>query len=78
MVQSMGEFLRLFEKKYLTRSPRLKMRKIIVMEGQLDLKIITQSHVGLSDEAVEYLRWQHRLVIAEVRRQMRGVNAEEV
>ncbi|KAF4028456.1 hypothetical protein GN244_ATG19878 [Phytophthora infestans] len=54
------------QKPSLSLSERLKMRKISVVEGQLDLKIMTQSHVGLSDEAVKYLRWQRRLVIAKV------------
>ncbi|KAF1786026.1 hypothetical protein GQ600_19970 [Phytophthora cactorum] len=41
--------------------------KVVVMERRLDLEIVTQSQEGLSDDAVEYLRWQRRLVLAKMR-----------
>ncbi|ETI42775.1 hypothetical protein F443_12161 [Phytophthora nicotianae P1569] len=59
----------------LSLSECLEMRKVEVMERQLDLQIMTQSQEGLSDEAVEYLRWQRHLVLAKMRR---GINKEEV
>ncbi|KAG6962079.1 hypothetical protein JG688_00008783, partial [Phytophthora aleatoria] len=59
-------------------SEHLEMRKVVVMERRLDLEIMTQSQEGLSDDAVEYLRWQRRLVLAKMRQQARGINKDQV
>ncbi|KAF1779057.1 hypothetical protein GQ600_627 [Phytophthora cactorum] len=43
-----------------------------------NLEIMTQSQEGLSDDAVEYPRWQRRLVLAKMRQQARGNNKDQV
>ncbi|KAG2803059.1 hypothetical protein PC112_g19346 [Phytophthora cactorum] len=66
------------QKPSLLLSEHLEMRKVVVMERRLDLEIMTQSQEGLSDDAVEYPRWQRRLVLAKMRQQARGNNKDQV
>ncbi|KAL3672949.1 hypothetical protein V7S43_002251 [Phytophthora oleae] len=57
-----------------SKAEELEVRKLGIMERQLDLQIMTQSEAGLPTDAVRYIRWQRHLVMEKMRQDRNSNN----